>query len=88
MSSKMSLGFLSGHGLPATSRVTIGRALFLGFGAVFVLWVVSTYELMRRLSNVQRQAFDINILFAESEELLFTPAQRHRGHEADHTTEP
>jgi signal transduction histidine kinase len=44
----------------------------LGFGAVFALWLVSTYELMRRLSAVETRAFEISTRFAKGEELLFT----------------
>ena len=51
---------------------TIGRVLMLGFGAIFALWLVSTYELMRRLSAVEGLAFEISTRFAEGEELLFT----------------
>jgi len=60
------------RGLPSLSGVTIGRALLLGFGAVFALWLVSTYELMRRLSAVEGRAFEISRRFTEGQELLFT----------------
>jgi signal transduction histidine kinase len=52
--------------------VTIGRALLLGFGAILALWLVSSYDLLRRLSDVETGALEFSTRFNQSEELLVT----------------
>src|SRR4029450_10816089 len=54
------------------SRTTIRAALLLGFGAIFALWLLSTYEQMRQLGAVEQRAEAIHARFTESEEALFT----------------
>ncbi len=56
----------------ALERLTIRTVLFLGFGLVFALWVVSGYALVRRLREVETQASAIQARFAQSEDSLFT----------------
>jgi signal transduction histidine kinase len=48
------------------------RVLLLGFAAIFVLWIVSAYELVRRVAEVETQTTAITRRFTEGEELLFT----------------
>jgi signal transduction histidine kinase len=54
------------------SGTTIRAALLLGFGSIFALWLVSTYEQMRQLGAVEQRAEAIHARFTESEEALFT----------------
>lgn len=48
------------------------RALLFGFGAVFALWLLSAYELVRRLGELEGRGAAVSTRFDESEELLFT----------------
>lgn len=50
---------------------TLRWALLFGFGAILVLWFLSTYSLVRRLSEVERRAAAISTRFTAGEELLF-----------------
>jgi len=50
--------------------MTIQRALLFGFGAVFSLWLVSAYEFVRRLGEVEGRAAEISTRFARNDELL------------------
>ncbi len=52
--------------------MTLRRTLLFGFGAVFALWLVSAYDLVRRLREVETRAAAISASFADGEELLFT----------------
>ena len=52
--------------------LTIRAALFLGFGLIFGLWLISGFDLVRRLAEVESRASAINARFTKSEELLFT----------------
>jgi signal transduction histidine kinase len=48
------------------------RVLQLGFAAIFVLWIVSAYELVRRVAEAETETTAITRRFTEGEELLFT----------------
>lgn len=50
----------------------IHAALLLGFVLIFGIWLVSSYSLLRRMSEVDRLAAEMNARFTRSEELLFT----------------
>jgi signal transduction histidine kinase len=52
--------------------LTIHTALLLGFVVIFGVWLVSGYSLMRRMSEVEDRASEMNARFTRSEELLFT----------------
>jgi signal transduction histidine kinase len=54
------------------NRLNMRRALLCGFGAVFVLWLLSAYELVRRLGELEGRGAAVSTRFDESEELLFT----------------
>lgn len=56
----------------AFERLTIRAALFLGFGLIFGLWLISGIDLARRLAEVESRASAINARFTQSEELLST----------------
>ncbi len=53
-------------------RLTLRAALFLGFGLIFSLWLISGYLLVQRLAEVEGRASAINARFTQSEESLFT----------------
>ena len=57
------------HAFP---RLTIRAALFLGFGLIFALWLISGYDLVQRLAEVEMRASAINATFTKNEKLLFT----------------
>jgi signal transduction histidine kinase len=50
----------------------IGVVLLCGFGVIFGLWLVSAYELARRVAETERQSVAITNRFTAGEELLFT----------------
>ena len=56
----------------ALERLTIRTVLFLGFGLIFGLWLISGFDLVRRLAEVESRASAINARFTKSEELLST----------------
>ena len=51
---------------------TIGLVLLSGFAAIFGLWLISAYELARRVDEAKRQSAAIFSRFTAGEELLFT----------------
>jgi signal transduction histidine kinase len=50
----------------------IRPVLLLGFAIVFGLWLLSTYALVQRVTEAERQAAAITTRFSDSEELLYT----------------
>src|SRR5262245_17988089 len=51
---------------------TIRFVLFFSFAIIFALWFVSAYELVRRVTEAERQAAAITARFTDGEEQLFT----------------
>jgi signal transduction histidine kinase len=51
---------------------TIGLVLLCGFAVIFGLWLVSAYELAKRVDQVEIQSAAIMSRFTAGEELLFT----------------
>lgn len=58
--------------LPGPRGSTIRTVLVLGFVVIFGLWFVSTYALVQRVSEAERQSAAITARFTAGEELLFT----------------
>jgi len=52
--------------------LTIHAALLLGFVLIFGAWLISSYSLLHRMSEVEEAASEMNARFTRSEELLFT----------------
>jgi len=52
--------------------VTIKAALLLGFGLTFGLWVFVGYHFTQRITEVQREATEINARYIHAQELLST----------------
>ncbi len=46
------------------------RTILIGFGLVIALWVVSTYDLVYRMNDLQQHASDVNQRYIRSERLL------------------
>lgn len=57
---------------PGPFGSTIRTVLVLGFVVIFGLWFVSTYVLVQRVSEAERQSAAITARFTAGEELLFT----------------
>jgi signal transduction histidine kinase len=53
-------------------RLTIGATLYVGFGLVFVLWLASAYDLVRRLDEVESKAGAVSARAAVADERLST----------------
>jgi signal transduction histidine kinase len=51
-------------------RPTIRETLYVGFGLVFVLWVVSGYDLVTRLNSVEERADAVSARFADADRRL------------------
>lgn len=51
---------------------TIRFVLFFSFAIIFALWFVSAYELVRRVTEAERQAAAMTARFTDGEEQLFT----------------
>jgi signal transduction histidine kinase len=58
--------------LPGPRGSTIRTVLVLGFVVIFGLWFVSTYALVQRVSEAERQSAAITARFTAGEELLFS----------------
>src|ERR1041385_3240450 len=56
----------------ALGRLTIRAALLLGFGLTFGLWVFVGYHFTQRITEVQREAAEINARYIHAQELLST----------------
>ena len=52
--------------------ITIKAALLLGFGLTFGLWVFVGYQFTQRITEVQREAAEINARYIHAQELLST----------------
>jgi signal transduction histidine kinase len=52
--------------------LTIRRTLFVGFGSIFVLWLASGADIVRRLNDVERRAADVSRGFRRAEQSLTT----------------
>jgi signal transduction histidine kinase len=52
--------------------ITIRAALLLGFGLTFGLWVFVGYHFTQRITEVQREAAEINARYIRAQELLST----------------
>jgi signal transduction histidine kinase len=52
--------------------ITIKAALLLGFGLTFGLWVFVGYQFTQRITEVQREAAEINARYLHAQELLST----------------
>jgi signal transduction histidine kinase len=53
-------------------RVTIRAALFLGFGLTVGLWILTGFQVTRRMAEVQRDATAINRRYMDAQERLST----------------
>lgn len=53
-------------------RLTIKAALLLGFGLTVGLWIVTGFQVTRRMAEVQREATAINRRYLNAQELLST----------------
>ena len=62
--------------LPGPRGSTIRTVLVLGFVVIFGLWFVSTYALVQRVSEAERQSAAITARFTAGEELLFSMRAR------------
>src|ERR671912_760340 len=51
---------------------TVGAALLAGFAVVFALWLLSGYELVRRLQEVEGRVAETHAAFARNERALST----------------
>lgn len=58
--------------LPGPSGSTIRTVVVLGFMVIFGLWFLSTYALVQRVSEAERESAGITARFTVGEELLFT----------------
>ena len=58
--------------VPGPRGSTIRTVLVYGFIVIFGLWFVSTYALVQRVSEAERQSSAITARFTTGEELLFT----------------
>ena len=56
----------------AAAPTTVGAALLAGFAVVFTLWLLSGFELVRSLQQVEGQVADTHAAFARSERTLST----------------
>ena len=52
--------------------LTIRRMLFVGFGSIFVLWLASGADIVRRLNDVERRAANVSRGFRRAEQSLTT----------------
>ena len=57
---------------PPIEGITIKAALLLGFGLTFGLWVFVGYQFTQRITEVQREAAEINARYIHAQELLST----------------
>ena len=61
-----------GSGYPVQPhRVPIRTALYVGFGLIFSLWLLSTYSLEQRLTELERREREVSTQSARNERLLF-----------------
>lgn len=56
--------------LPHFHRVPIRTALYLGFGLIFTLWLLSTYNLGQRLAELESREIEVSDQFAHNGRLL------------------
>lgn len=56
----------------ALDGVTMGRVLIGGFGAIFILWIVTASDMVRRLVDVEHRVTVLTTQFTEGEQLLFS----------------
>jgi signal transduction histidine kinase len=52
------------------ARLTIRRTLYAGFGLIFVLWVASGYDVVRRLNSVEERANAVSARSAAADQHL------------------
>src|SRR5688500_12155482 len=56
----------------AAPPTTVGAALLAGFAVVFTLWLLSGFELVRSLQQVEGQVAEAHAAFAQGERALST----------------
>ena len=56
--------------LPHFHRVSIRTALYMGFGLIFTLWLLSTYNLGQRLAELESREIEVSDQFAHNGRLL------------------
>jgi signal transduction histidine kinase len=58
------------HGSAFHSHLTMQGVLFLGFALIFALWLLSGYDLLTRVTDVQTRTADVGDRYTDGEEAL------------------